>query len=360
MDFPLSVRLLGLLLLAISLSVLFIARNQPRGIPPPARSDTLPATLPPPTVTPTPTPSPQSIRDGVVSPYEISRYLKEHRDDPEFSMAGFWQDLGIEKGDVFWQGCEVDFFRLPLDSEAGNEVILRLFSPGLCRYLIFKPMVKQGRRSWRFLGVIDKWQHMQPSEHRLIATKSQRWLVITYEAGRGSGYGRGCQDWYVVTSNGIKKALSYTSDKYFSGWGSGLETKSDSAIINVKEKAGLATVSLRFTISYSTSIWENHQDKSIKLWHKNRLVSFQQVASSKEFVFDQAHSQLSQREIDALYDGLFTACEDVLQYNYSDLVRVAKNKPLVAKSWLKKYLTVCSDSPHQRSLLRRLRHVPLP
>lgn len=359
MEFPLSVRLLVALLLASGLGFLFVARNQPRVVPPPARSNTLQAT-PTTIVTPTPTASSQPIRDGAVSPYEIIRYLKKHRNAPEFSMAGFWQSLGIDSADGNWQGCDVDLFHLSLDNEPGNEVLLRLYSWGNCRYLLFKPTMKSRLRSWRFLGVIDKRQDNPPAPHKLVSTASQRWLVITDEADRGSGYGQNYQDWYVVTSKGIKKVLRYPARRYFSGWGSGLEAWSDSAILKVREEAGLATISLRFTISYSTSIWEKHRDKSINLWRKNQLVSFKQVADSKEFYFDQARSQLSQREIDALYDGLFTACEDVLQYNFPDLVRVAKNKNVAVKTWLKKYLSECTDSPQRRNLLRRLRHVPLP
>lgn len=357
MEFPPSVRLLALLLLAIGLGVLFVARNQPHVVTLPARSDTLQATPPPPTATPRPTPLPQSIRDGVVSPYEISRYLKEHRDDPVFSMAGFWQRLGIDGADGNWQRCEVKLFHLPLDKEPGNEVMLRLYSWGNCRYLIFKPMMNNWRRLWKFLGVIDKRQDNPPMPHRLVSTASQRWLVVTYEADRGSAFGLEYQDWYTVTSTGITTVLRYPSGRYFSGWGSGLAAKSDSTLLNVQEQAVIATISLRFTISYSTYVWENGEDKTIKLWRRNQSVSFTQLPNSKKFVLDQAHSQLTKREMNALYDGLFTACDDVLRYNYPQLARLTKEKPLAVKAWLKKYLNDCSDSPKRRALLRRLRKV---
>lgn len=360
MEFPLSVRLLAAALIAACVGTLLLLRRQPRLPPPAARLNKVQAS-PTPTIAPTsmstPTPSPRPVRRGPVSPYEISRYLKEHRNDDEFSMAEFWQCLGIDSANGNWQGCDVDLFHLSLDNEPGNEVLLRLYSWGNCRYLLFKPTMKSRRRSWRFLGVIDKRQDNPPAPHKLVSTASQRWLVITYEADRGSGYGLNYQDWYVVTSKGIKKVLSYPAGRYFSGWGSGLEAWSDSAILKVREEAGLATISLRFTISYSTSIWEKHRDKSIKLWRKNQLVGFKQVADSKEFVFDQANSQLTKREMNALYDGLFTACDDVLRYNYPQLVRIAKGKPLAVKAWLKKYLNDCSDSPKRKALLRRLRKV---
>lgn len=162
MEFPLSVRLLAAVLMAACICTLLLLRRQPRLPPPTARLNTVQAS-PAPTIASapmsTPTPSPRPIRRGPVSPYEISRYLKEHRNDRfEFSMAEFWQRLDIDKGDVTWQGCDVDFFRLPLDNEPGSEVILRLFSPGLCRYLFFKSVVKSNRQAWKFLGVIDKHQ----------------------------------------------------------------------------------------------------------------------------------------------------------------------------------------------------------
>jgi hypothetical protein len=340
-------------------SLLYLRFHHPTDLPTIHPTPQAVLTQPSPKPAPLPTPSSQiqTARRGSVSPFEISRYLKEHRNDYTFSLAGIWQRLGIYTGGLPWQGCDVDFFRLPLDNEVGNEVILRLFSPGVCRYLLFKTVVENNRQSWKFLGVIDKRQSWQPSQHRLIVTKSQQWLVISYEADRGSAFGLNYDDWYTVTQNGIETALSYPAGRYTSGWGSGLEMKSDSAILKVREKAGLARISLRFSISYSTYVWENGSDRQIKLWRRRQLMTFKQLPNTKKFIFDQANSQLTKSEIDAIYNGLWTLNDDVLRYNYHQLVRLSKDRRKAVKEWLRNFLKTCSDSPRKKALLRRLRKV---
>lgn len=359
MGLPLSIRFLAALLMAACVGTLLLLRRQPHLPPPTARLNTVQAS-PTPTIAPTPmstpAPIPQRLRRGPVSPYEIRDYVLKYRSESGFSLNEYWRKLRVDDGDMGWYGVEsIALFHLALDELPGDETVLRLFNDGLCRYLVFKPVVLRQRKSWKFLGVIESYQRWKPSRHRLVNTATQRWLAITYLAGHGSGYGLNHEDWYAINSSGIKKVLSYPTNRFTMGWQLMPEMASDSTVLKVSEEEGVATISMRFSVNYSTYDEKRNSSKEILLWQTNQLVTYQQSPGSKRFLFDRAHSQITQREMNVIYDGEGTSNDEVVRYNYPQLVRLSNSKRKAVKEWLKGFLTVCSDSPRQRSLLRRLR-----
>ncbi|MBI1766577.1 MAG: hypothetical protein HYR56_34650 [Acidobacteria bacterium] len=364
MDFPFGVRVLIVSLLVASVGGLLWVRFQPSPAPrvivspsPSALTLLQPPTRPAPSPTVTPTPQPR--RRGPVSPFEMRRYVRTHNQSSDFSLLNYWQRLGIQD-DRFSRPycmCEADIFRLPLDAESGDETMLRIFTDGLCRYLIFKPIDSSNHHKWKFLGKIDIEQRWHPPPHRLIRRTNQQWLVITPQTGHGTGFGMWDSNWYEITSRGIKQVLNYPVERYMSGGGAQPEIFFSTTTPKVTEADGVTTVTISFTIAYEDNEHWPALGPNLKLWSKTQTVKYKRCCGANGFVFDQQASQVSKKEMAAIYESEEPTKDEVLRYNYQQLARLANSKRKRTKEWLKCFLITCSDSPKKRTLLRRLRKV---
>jgi hypothetical protein len=198
-----------------------------------------------------------SRRPDSVSPYEIKRYVDQHKSDEYVSLAEYWKRLRIDIEE--WQKygkCEVAIFEVEPGSGEAADIMLRLYdqsgwSMGGTRYLLFKPISVANETEWKLLGHIDlQDQRYAEPQHRFIASGPAHWLVLTILAGRGSGYCLYYDEWYEIDDNGVKLVLSYPSNKFLS-WRDPIPVlEASSEVTSATTESDRTSLVIDFTASY--------------------------------------------------------------------------------------------------------------
>jgi len=301
-------------------------------------------------------------RQSSVSPYEIKQYIEEHQKDEYVSLAEYWNRLGIDVEEWEKYGtCEVAIFELVLGRSEGSNVMLRLYdhsgwSMGGTRYLFFKPTSTAHHTKWILLGYVDfQDQRYEVPKHRILSSEADHWLVLTILAGRGSGYGLYLDIWYEITDSGIKDVLSYTSSKFLS-WRDPIPViEARSYVIGATTESDRTNVVIDFTASY-VLYGGPHLKEKMELWTKKQRAVFVRSSRQIRFRLDSRQSQLSNKELDAIYAGEGPSNSEILHYNVDDLVRIATSTNEKAKEWLRSYLSECGKTPERERLLKALAH----
>ena len=94
----------------------------------------------------------------------------------------------------------------------------------------------------------------------------------------------------------------------------------------------------------------------IELWTKKQRAVFVRSSRQVRFRFDTRQSQLSNKELDAIYAGEGPSNSEILRYNVDDLERIATGPNKQAKEWLRSYLTECRNTSEREQLLKALAH----
>jgi hypothetical protein len=301
-------------------------------------------------------------RQSSVSPYEIKQYVEEHQKDQYVSLAEYWNRLGIDTEEWKKYGrCEASIFDLALGPGEGTDVMLRLYddsgwSMGGTRYVFFKPAATSHEKQWRILGHIDfQDQRGEAPEHRVITSGSAGWLVLTILVGRGSGYGLQFDYWYEIDDNGVRLVLSYPSSKFLS-WRDPIPViEAHSNVLAATTESDQTNVVIDFTASY-VLYGGAHLNEKMELWTKTQRAVFVRKSRQVRFRLDSRQSQLSNKELDAIYAGEGPSNSQILRYNVDDLERITTSTNEKAKEWLRSYLTECRNTGERERLLKALAH----
>jgi len=305
---------------------------------------------------------PYARRPASVSPYEIKQYIEEHQKDEFVSLAEYWNRLGIDVEEWEKYGrCEASIFDLALGPGEGTKVMLRLYdhsgwSMGGTRYLLFKPTSAAHHTKWKLLGHVDfQDQRYEVPEHRILSSAADHWLVVTILAGRGSGYGLHIDIWYEIADSGMKDVLSYPTGKFLS-WGDPFPViEASSKVISATTESDRTRVVIEFTASY-VLYGGAHLNEKVGLWAKTQSAVFVRSSGQERFSLDDRESQLSNKELDAVYDGEGPSNSEILRYNFEDLERIATSTNEKAKEWLRSYLNECRNTGERERLLKALAH----
>jgi hypothetical protein len=306
--------------------------------------------------------APLARRPDSVSPFEIKQYIEQHQEDEFVSLAEYWNRLGIDNEEwVKYGKCEVAIYELALGRNEGTDVMLRLYdlsswSMGGTRYLFFKPITTAHKPEWRLLGYIDfQDQRYAVPGHRVITSGADHWLVLSIMTGRGSGYSLNHDEWYEIDDNGVKLVLSYPSSKFLS-WRDPIPVlEASSKVISATEESDRTKVVIEFTASY-VLYGGAHFNERIELWTKTQRAAFVRGSRLEPFGLDGPQSQLSDTELDAVYDGEGPSNSEILRYNFDDLERIATGTNERTQEWLRSYLSECRNSTYRERLLRALAH----
>jgi len=289
-----------------------------------------------------------------VSPYEIRRYVLEHRDHtvgPDYilSLENYWLRLGIPVEE--WRGygrCKVDLFRVALSSGSRDDVLLRLYDDSGwswgCRYLLFRGLEAEqcGQTQWTFLGAIDLTdQRYGLPEDEVVEAGNKRWLAIKMLVGRGSGYNSYAESLYEITANGFDEVLTFPSHRYISGEGVRDLPSSllHGRIINTRASEGGASIVVEITITYSV--------EGMELWKKRQRATFNRDADSSSFELDPTRSDITEEEIDDVFDSdMWLPKDKMIKYYNKELTRIALGNNTQAKEWLARFLPEFSPNTH--------------
>jgi hypothetical protein len=308
-----------------------------------------------------PQPTPTLHKKESVSPYEIKQYIAAHERDDSISLADYWNRMGIEtEAWGRYDYCKAEIFKLQLDSETGNEVILRLNNistpTSATRYLIYRQIYSPHKIDWQFLGYFDVSGYFEVPRQKVVTAGTHRWFVLSYLAGRGSAYGLDYDEWYEIGDHGIKKVLKYPSRKYIGVNSPSLETRTK--IISATATSGVAEIKIQFFASYGAyDAAETSSDTQFGLWNKKQVAMFvKQLGLDEKFNLDTIKSNISSEEIENIYGGDSIEAELVIKYNYAELAKRGAGNNTKQKEWLSGLLDISSDTQEKERLQGILRH----
>lgn len=302
-----------------------------------------------------------------LSPYEIERFINSN---PKTEIEEIWKKLNISDKYIgsshfgsenrFFtgcSGCEAETFNFELDGQPGAEVLLRVEDrlQEACRYLVFKHKDSNlDENNWRLLGHIDHdfGRYQMPQHYFLLSSGGRSWFIIRVQGASGSGVALYSDRLFTINNNKVVEVLGYTADGHQEGIGFDPARSFAGRIIDIKIKNNVATVRIEFTVDYSTF---DGTDNNISLWSKKQTAIFRSNFNSGKTVLDVKNSDLSEREIEIVYNIDILTDKDLLKYNFEELKKIALGNQARQKQWLRDFLRISKPSADKNALQRLLR-----
>lgn len=295
-----------------------------------------------------------------LSPYDIEFFVNAH---PQANLAELWQRLGIQRPNLAWHtdvtlsrflakcnACSAESFEYDLDDESGSEVLLRVEDrlAESCRYLIFKWLGQSG--SWRLIGHVDHdFGRYRMPQHLIVISNGKPWLVIKGQGGSGSGVALYFDRLFLVDRGVLKEVLQYASDGHQSTFTYEPEREFSARILNCEFRNGIARIEIEFLVTYLRGDISKSAQDACLFTRRHKAVFIRQL-SREGFALDTAKSDLSQNELDAVYNIDSLTNEGFLKYNFKELSQLATGADKNTREWLKRFLEVCKSSEEKRRL----------
>lgn len=287
-----------------------------------------------------------------LSPYEIKYFINNN---PQTDIQDIWQRLGLASANssghhTFFANCndcKAQTFEYDLDGEMGREVLLRVADDMLetCRYLIFKSTDPYSDK-WKVFGHIDyDFGKYRMPQHSYFLSGGKSWLVVQAQGGSGSGVSLYYDRVFSIDEKGMKEVLSYVSDGHQSGYGLDPSRQFEARIIGYQEQHQRATFEVEFSVTY---------DDDGTMFSKQQKAVFVRRPKSGKYYLDAAASDLSQNELESVYNIDSLSNEDFLNYNYDDLLKIAVGENRERRKWLSQFLDECSNVPQKQKLRKAL------
>jgi len=293
----------------------------------------------------------EELARAAKSPYEIARFVDTHS---SFQWEPLWKALGIHGDDVFMQPCE---------QEGGSKcyeelvtvldpfqviLLLRHELPGPEVYLRF---FRQGgltdRVPWRFGGYYSPLVKYFEPRHRTFRLGTKPFFAVTQQGVSGSGVSSEIEGWIDLTLPTLKPVLRITSKGYWSSPPEGISMETSGHVVATE-----SAPTERIEVFYSATL--THNEKLLA----NRSTKATYTRRGRNFAFDADRSNVSEAEVEKIYDVGEATNEDYLRYFLPDLKRVATGKDAELKQWLKEFLEGSKDTTETRELLELLRKPP--
>jgi len=294
-----------------------------------------------------------------LSPYDIEYFISSN---PQADLSKLWQRLGIPylENNSYGRGilqscsdCKAESFEYDLDGEPGDEVLLRI-SDRVAEshsYLVFKQVTDRSEH-WNLLGHIDAWGKYKSAQHTILISGGRSWLIIQGQGASGSGVALYFDRLFQVTKNGLREIVSYSSGGHQSGEPDGPTKEFSGHVISCEVTEDRAIVTIEFTIEYST--WSVSEQDYVTLFTKRQRAVLTRRPGGGTRIVDRTRSQVSQHEMESIYNIDSMTEEDFLKYNYSQLLEIASGENETRRRWLRSYLKTCGNSPAKRRLTQLL------
>ncbi|MGH9427046.1 MAG: hypothetical protein ACRD2L_12180 [Terriglobia bacterium] len=304
-----------------------------------------------------------------LSPYEIRNFINAH---PRGNLTKLWRQLGTKtindsespRPDYaefrflgHCENCEAELFEYDLDGDPGNEAVLKVSDEvsQVCRFLIFGS-IDQREDQWRLLGHIDHdLNKYRMAQHIVFLDGGRSWLVVRGQGASGTGVASYFDRVFLVGRGGVRQVLSYMSEGHQGGFSYEPTREFFGQLVSLKVRGGVVSAEIRFTVQY----WGEDRataGEGMLLFAKLQTALFTgQVGTGKQ-VIDPNRSDLTQRELDDVYNIDSLTDEGFLQYNDAELSAIAKGRDSTRKEWLRRFLDECEGSARQRRLRHLLGH----
>ncbi len=287
-----------------------------------------------------------------LSPYDIVLFADGH---PRVNLIKLWRALGIPdtsnspttSGEFFpvtCENCRAQIFEYDLDGLPGDEVLLKMETP-FCensRYLIFKFV----NHDWKLLGHIDAWSKYRSSQHKIIINHGIVWLAIENQGASGSGVATYFDEVYLITPTRITRAFAYVSRGSQYGGPDNTNREFNGRVIDCSLADHKVTAKVEYSVSY---VW-----RDMTLFSKRQTAVVVTPLGYSADWLDLTHSDLTQAELDAVYNIDSLSNEELLKYNFSELTGIATSGDVERREWLQQFLDNCEDTTERRRLKQLL------
>ena len=238
---------------------------------------------------------PEDLR---LAPQEIFFFLQQH---PRANLKRLWQRLGITKDPAARFDsdnacdCEVNLFQYNLDDDVESEKVLQIKSvlTESYHYLIFKgPEIES-----KFLGYIDVYAKYPPSDPVVFFSNGRAWLVVQQTAGTGSGLAAWADTVYEVADGRVRPVASYLARVRDSGDLAGPTKEFVGRPLSCQIKNGHAVLTVAYTLKYTA-----HSHPDVPFFTSRKKAVLIGSLTDGATTLDAAHSEISQREFETVYD----------------------------------------------------------
>jgi hypothetical protein len=297
------------------------------------------------------------LNTGSISPYLIEWYIDVNEN---IDLKQIWKLLriGISNGVSYRCGgnCNAETFDISMTDEGQGETIaLKVsFEDGdFYQYLIFR-IVKIGvsREEWKLIGVIDsRGKRNAPPVHRVESADNQSWFVIRELWSQGSGTLAYGDVWYQIGARGVRPVLSYPVEGHNTTCQKQPWHSYKSILLRYGLDNGIYTVPLQFLVSYELSDCAR-ANAPRSLFAKGQKAYFVWDAEEGRFILDKSRSDITEKEINNVYQVAGPAPEMFVEYNFNELLEMAQVGGMEQKDWLRKTLRDLPDNL-RKSVLQR-------
>lgn len=189
-------------------------------------------------------------------------------------------------------------------------------------------------------------------QHSVVVSGGKTWLLVEVQDGSGSGYAHYSYRLFKVESSRVKELLSFPSEGYLSSCLPFPVQEFSSRIVNCNESEVITTVEVEFSTAYYDDL--DTSKTSELLWAKNQKEVYTGDTARGRLRLDASKSDMSEQEMDDIYESDPLSSENFLKYNFPQLTKIATGKNTRRKEWLRRYLNKCRDMPENNALQQML------
>jgi hypothetical protein len=278
-----------------------------------------------------------------LSPYQIAGSI-DH--DPKGSLQDLWGRLKIKQNFIKdWNAkdtemfmnecshCEAETFGYDLDETPGREIILRVTDnlQERCRYLIFK---ERGNDSWTFIGNVDHdFGRYEMPQHSFVLDKGKSLFIVRVQTQSGSGVALYTNRVFAIRNDKLIELLDFVSDGHQSGVVRNYDSTFSGKLVDYEVKNQIARLTVEFNVTISAS------DETTKISfdpiHKKHRAVYVRAFNAGTTKLDPGSSNITQREINAIYNVDSLTEEDFPKYFRKELNAIRAQKHTRAARWYK-------------------------
>jgi hypothetical protein len=214
-------------------------------------------------------------------------------------------------------------------------------------FQVFLRYQSSGAGVWRFSGAYaPNVKYFRP-EHKIARFGSRPCLVVTGQGISGTGVSSKIESWIDLTMEGLKPALSFTSQGHSLPIPSGMGRSTLGLVVSMA-----AQPPGRITVSYSVTFdAEDDVGNRRPVVERTDRVVYVRTAGG-DFKLDEKLSTTTALEVERFYDveDLDFDGEEFLRFNLRGLTELATSSDQDRRSWLTDFLEDYPDTPESRQL----------
>jgi hypothetical protein len=308
-------------------------------------------------------PEPSTNERHILTPESLSPYLIEwYIDINEYvDLRQIWRLLKIEIPDAASYrcgDCSAETFEIDNnDEDRGETVALKIsFEAGdFYQYLIFrKQKIESAKEEWRLIGNIEsRGQRYAPPLHRVESADNRTWFIIRELWDQGSKTKAYGDVWYEIREGEVKRVLSYPVEGHNAPCQKGPGRNYKSILLRYGSENGAYTVPVQFLVSYDTTDCAKGNN-SHSLFTKAQKAYYVWSAEKEQFLLDRSRSEITEIEIGSVYNTAGLSYEMFVEYNFNELLEIAKRGDERQKDWLRKALHDLTDGQRKAALQKTL------